>query len=110
MDRQVIHTFTVRKYRNLILRFFRWKGYWAVAHRAKHFGLPGLPGASLPLGRESGFRYSGCSQRAGPAFQPGLLTKSRLPLRHGYGVRRQGPPRSRFPRQQWFAEVADVPS
>ena len=41
-------------------------------------------------------------------FIPGLLTKSRMPLRHGYGVRRQGPPRRRFPRQQWFAEVADV--
>ena len=66
------------------------------AHRAKHFGLPGLLGASLPLGRKSGFGYSGCSQRAGPAFQPGLLTKSRMPLRHGYGVRRQGPPRRRF--------------
>jgi hypothetical protein len=54
-----------------VLRCFRWKGYWAVAHRAKHFGLSGLPGANLPLGRKSGFGYSGCSQRAGPAFHPG---------------------------------------
>ena len=48
-----------------VSRCFRWKGYWAVAHRAKHFGLAGLPGANLPLGRKSGFGYSGCSQRAG---------------------------------------------
>jgi hypothetical protein len=27
-------------------RCFRWKGYWAVARRAKHFGLPGLPRAN----------------------------------------------------------------
>ena len=51
------------------------KGSWAVAHRAKHFSLPGLPAANLPLGRKTGLGYSGYSQRAGPTFHPGAAPR-----------------------------------
>ena len=34
---------------------FQWRDYWDAARQAKHFGLPGLPEANLPLRRKSDF-------------------------------------------------------